>query len=253
MNRPMRTIITAAILTAGTALAQPSLAPPDGNIASSQRFGLRTAINAENTPGDDNSVFRITQPGSYYLPRNLRIDDLPGLPGKTVAIEVASSDVTIDLNGFTISRGTVSIPLVAEEEADDGSDPNSVSAPDETVAISTEGNTVSGLHIRGGIVRGFHYGVRSSFGTGRGTHSSVRLLDIESTGADAIGLFLAEDWTVEDCRIRSDGQGILSSSITSTIRRCDITSEGLGISGGGLMQLVPTNLHAGPYRGWVEW
>jgi hypothetical protein len=56
----------------------------------------RTPITAENTPGDSDSVFRIVDPGSYYLTADV---DVPsGLHG----IEVAARDVSIDLNGYTI-------------------------------------------------------------------------------------------------------------------------------------------------------
>lgn len=56
----------------------------------------RIALSAENTPGDANSVFEITQPGSYYLTESLLVP--PGFNG----IEIETSRVTIDLNGFTI-------------------------------------------------------------------------------------------------------------------------------------------------------
>ncbi|MCL4222042.1 MAG: hypothetical protein KJZ65_11815 [Phycisphaerales bacterium] len=45
--------------------------PPSGPVASSYKtlaeVEPRIAIKATNTPGDANSVFRITQSGSYYL------------------------------------------------------------------------------------------------------------------------------------------------------------------------------------------
>ena len=56
----------------------------------------RTPVNATNTPGDADSLFRITQPGSYYLTAHIT-----GEPGKS-GIEIDSSNVTLDLNGFTV-------------------------------------------------------------------------------------------------------------------------------------------------------
>ncbi|MBN8616615.1 MAG: hypothetical protein J0L92_38875, partial [Deltaproteobacteria bacterium] len=56
----------------------------------------RTAINSTNTPGDANSVYRISQPGSYYLTGNVQ-----GALGKS-GIQITSSNVTLDLNGFSL-------------------------------------------------------------------------------------------------------------------------------------------------------
>jgi parallel beta-helix repeat protein len=57
----------------------------------------RIAINAANTPGDADSLFRITQPGSYYLTGNVT-----GVSAKS-GIEIAADNVTIDLNGFDLA------------------------------------------------------------------------------------------------------------------------------------------------------
>src|SRR5437868_7397499 len=90
------------IIAAGTALAGP-LNPPAGPVTSSYKtlteVEPRTAINAANTPGDSFSVFKITQPGSYYL-----TSGFAGVTGKT-GILIASGGVTLDLNGFTIRLG----------------------------------------------------------------------------------------------------------------------------------------------------
>ena len=64
----------------------------------------RIPIGAKHTPGDANSVYRISERGSYYLTRSVL-----GQSGKS-AIEVGASDVTIDLMGFALigQPGTVS-------------------------------------------------------------------------------------------------------------------------------------------------
>ncbi len=58
----------------------------------------RTAINAANTPGDARSVFKITQPGSYYLTANPV--DVSGKHGILVTVP----GVSIDLAGNLIIR-----------------------------------------------------------------------------------------------------------------------------------------------------
>jgi hypothetical protein len=91
--------ITSALLYAGP------LNPPAGPVAPTLKplteIEPRIAVNATNTPGDplgdlSPSVFKITQPGSYYLTGN--ITGVSGMHG----IELAASNVTIDLNGFAL-------------------------------------------------------------------------------------------------------------------------------------------------------
>lgn len=76
------------------------LTPPVGPVASTHKtltdIEPRTAVNSTNTPGDGNSVFRISVPGSYYLAANVA-----GEVGKA-GIEIAAENVTLDLNGFEI-------------------------------------------------------------------------------------------------------------------------------------------------------
>lgn len=91
--------ITGAVLYAGP------LDPPAGPVSSTYKtlneVEPRIAINAANTPGDpladpSPSVFKITQPGSYYLTGN--ISGVAGMNG----IEISASNVTLDLMGFRV-------------------------------------------------------------------------------------------------------------------------------------------------------
>jgi hypothetical protein len=84
---------------AGLAKAGP-LNPPAGAITSTSKpldeLEPRTAVNATNTPGNADYIYRITQPGSYYLTGNVVAQFSKG------GIEIASSDVTLDLMGFAV-------------------------------------------------------------------------------------------------------------------------------------------------------
>lgn len=90
-----------AILAAAAWLVAGPLTPPSGPITSTYKTLVevepRTAINSTNTPGDADSVYRITQSGSYYLTGNL-----VGAIGKH-GIQIEASNVSIDFNGFTLS------------------------------------------------------------------------------------------------------------------------------------------------------
>ncbi len=107
MIRASRDVLAAvsacAIATGASVLAGP-LNPPAGPVASTHKtlteVEPRTAINATNTPGDANSYFRITQPGSYYLTANMSV----GTIEHGIQIDLNTEGlVTIDLNGFTVS------------------------------------------------------------------------------------------------------------------------------------------------------
>lgn len=97
----IHTVVTAAaLLTTAALLTAGPLNPPAGPIASTGKtlteVEPRIAINATNTPGDANSLFKISQPGSYYLTGNIT-----GVAGSH-GIEIAASGVTVDLNGFEL-------------------------------------------------------------------------------------------------------------------------------------------------------
>src|SRR6187397_293339 len=98
--RPAPVAIAAALVVACGLLFAGPMDPPAGPVTSTYKtlteVEPRTAINAVNTPGDAQNVFRITQPGSYYLTGN--VIAAGGKHGITVTV----SNVTIDLNGFAL-------------------------------------------------------------------------------------------------------------------------------------------------------
>jgi parallel beta-helix repeat protein len=87
-------ILTPALLYGQGSLTPPG--PPAPTMKTLDQIEPRTQVNATNTPGDSDSLFKITQPGSYYLARNIS-----GVAGKH-GIEVNANGVTLDLNGFEI-------------------------------------------------------------------------------------------------------------------------------------------------------
>ncbi|TVQ64453.1 MAG: right-handed parallel beta-helix repeat-containing protein [Phycisphaerales bacterium] len=87
-----------AFLTRGAAAGD--LNPPAGPVQPTMKrldeIEPRIPIGPDTTPGDSATVFRITQPGSYYLTGN----ELGQLGKDGIIIE--ANDVTIDLMGFTL-------------------------------------------------------------------------------------------------------------------------------------------------------
>ena len=96
---PLLATAALTLAAAGLLFAGP-LDPPAGPVTSTYKtlteVEPRIAISATNTPGDADSVFKITQPGSYYLTGNIT-----GVVGKH-GIEIAVSGVTLDLGGFDL-------------------------------------------------------------------------------------------------------------------------------------------------------
>ena len=113
------------------------LDPPAGPVAPTDKplgeIESRTVVNATNTPGDTDSAFIIDQRGSYYLTENIG-----GFEDNQILI--TASNVTLDLNGFTLT-GSPSF---------------------QNYGIRVEGSQVT---IRNGHVRG--YGPRGDHRPGR--------------------------------------------------------------------------------------
>ena len=113
--RDVAALLVLVTCSGGAAFAGP-LAPPIGPVASSGKtlteVEPRISINAAHTPGDADSMYRIVAPGSYYLTGNLFAN-----PDRT-CIEIAASNVTIDLMGFRILGSPLgSIHGIAEDSA----------------------------------------------------------------------------------------------------------------------------------------
>lgn len=149
----------------------------------------RTAISATNTPGDDDSVYRITQPGSYYLTGNVA-----GEPGKH-GIEIEASGVTLDLRGFE---------LVGIVGAFSG------------IYCSFQ----SDVEVRGGIVRDWPGDAGVWLNGDRAVVRGLRVVD----NAD-LGIYVREHSRVEDCIVVSNGSFGIYAIGSSTVARCRTSSN----------------------------
>src|SRR4051794_28495446 len=86
-------------LVARAASPQGSLTPPGApapTMKTLDQLEPRVPVSATTTPGDATSVFKITQPGSYYLTGNIT-----GASGKHGTF-IAAGNVTLDLMGFEL-------------------------------------------------------------------------------------------------------------------------------------------------------
>ena len=209
MNRTRIITAAALALTAAGLLFAGPLNPPAGPVTSTYKtlteVEPRIAINATNTPGDADSLFKITQRGSYYLTGNIT-----GVVGRH-GIEIAASGVTLDLMGFDLSG----IPAMG---AFDG--------------VSATVNGLTNNTIRNGSVRGWgDEGV--DLGTNFANNSAV--IDVRASSNAGNGIFTGSGSTITGCTAYDNtGNGILTS-FGSTITGCTAynnTGNGISTSSG---------------------
>jgi len=227
------------VLLAGFAWAGP-LNPPVGSVTSTYKtlteVEPRIIVNATNTPGSGSSSFIISQPGSYYLDRNLTGE------ASKVGITITAPGVTLDLNGFamlgatgatnainlnasfiTVKNGTIRgwpgrgvsfINSAFEHRMED---------------LTVEANTGRGLELReGAIVR--HCQIKNNAG------GAVRLafggvMTDSQVGGPGTLVDLIDGATVDHCVL--DGTGILIQSSSLGVRGNTIKNNTISTSGTG--------------------
>jgi parallel beta-helix repeat protein len=252
MNR--KTVITTLsaatlIATAGLLFAGPLSAPVGpitGTYKTLSEVEPRIAINQANTPGDANSLFKITQPGSYYLTGNIA-----GVAGKH-GIEITASGVTLDLMGFDLA-GFVGIGSVdgvsvtvsnltniavvngsVRNWTDDGVDLGSFSATNCRI----EGVLASG-NVGAGIFAGITSQVSkcSAAGGAHGiyTRGGSTVSDCSATGTGNVGIAVEFGSTVTNCSAYLNGADGIEALGGSTITFCsarDNAGSGISTAGG---------------------
>lgn len=195
-------VVLAAVTSLGNAaLAGPMTPPPGAPKATMKTLAEvepRVAINATNTPGDADSVYRITQPGSYYL-----TGDLTGAPGK-YTIQVEADGVTIDLNGYTMRAS--------------GSN---------TFAFGDHGSEelprVNALTITNGVIDGHRYGVLAE------RISGLTVRDVKFMNGYT-GVSLAGSAIVEGCTFMSmTGTGVTLDGNAALVRDSIFTACDVGV------------------------
>ena len=193
--------LAAGALLVGKANAGP-LDPPAGPIESTGKtlrdVEPRIAINSTNTPGDTDSLFRITQSGSYYLTGNIT-----GVSGKH-GIVIVASDVSIDLMGFDLAG----VPGMG---AFDG--------------IRVAASSLTNIEVRNGSVKNWsHDGVATV------NSASSRVVGVRAEGNAEAGIRTGSQSEVTGCVSRSNKFGITANT-AATIHRCTAAQNtGVGIA-----------------------
>ncbi|TVQ59078.1 MAG: right-handed parallel beta-helix repeat-containing protein [Phycisphaerales bacterium] len=193
--------LAAGALLTGKAHAGP-LDPPPGPVTSTGKpltdIEPRIAINQTNTPGDASNIFRITQPGSYYL-----TGDVLGASGRN-GINIAVGDVSIDLNGYSL-----------------------IGVPGSLRGIRTTGLR-NNFRIVNGVVSGWGQGGVSLTSGGFGVDSLIENVTAFANGGD--GIRANSNAIVRACRSRdNNGVGVAAqeNSIISDCNASGNTSTGI--------------------------
>jgi hypothetical protein len=172
-------LATASIAFAGP--TDPPAGPIDSTYKTIDQVEPRTPINAENTPGNFDSTYRISQPGSYYL-----TEDLIGEDNKH-GIEIAANNVSIDLMGFNV-----------------------FSPPSALTLIGIQGDgTITNISIKNGTVEGWDAdGIVLVQGV---TTENIRLDNIQSINNAVDGIRVGEYATLTNCSAINNGsKGIVT-------------------------------------------
>lgn len=244
--RPIVKVLGTCLVAASIAVGGP-INPPAGPVASTPGPEPRIAVNATNTPGDANSVFRISTAGSYYLTGNIT-----GEAAKH-GVEIGASGVTLDLNGFDVVGVANSLDGVnataglrnitvrngsVRNWGDDGIDlSTSLSVMTRVEAVHSSGNAADGIRSGvGGLVVNCH----ASYNGEDGISSALTVLGCVarnntrfgisiSTGgvvADSAafdntdyGIYALNGCTITGCTSRSNGDGIIAFG-DSLIKNC---------------------------------
>jgi hypothetical protein len=170
----------------------------------------RTAVSAENTPGDADAVFVIDTPGSYYLTGAITAQ--AGDAGKAL-VEIASDDVTLDLNGFTLDGAGV---------ADSGVRAGAAGSPVRRVTVS--GGTVLGATSHGVSLNADDVAVIGLRAVGSGAGFVVVADAALATAPNASFV----DWVASD----NTGDGFIAPDNASFLR-CEAISNGDATTGAG--------------------
>ncbi len=240
--------VVAMLVGAGLLYAGP-LTPPPGAIVGSGKTLVevepRVAISEVNTPGDAGSLFKITQPGSYYLTGNIQgVIDKHG-------VVIAASHVTLDLMGFELvgvpdpswrdgviveAPGFVNVAVV------NGSVRNWSNNGVNLFLISDGGCRIEGIRAsnndninlnsgRGSVITkcvttGGEFGVRAGEGS--------TVSDCTATASNSAGFSLSEGCTIRNCAAHNNvGNGVADAASSSTIASCAAYNNGgVGIAGG---------------------
>jgi hypothetical protein len=186
-----------------TCFAQGTLTPPGApapTMKSLDQIEPRIPVDSVHTPGVSGIEYFITQPGSYYLTTNLA-----GVSGD-IGIYIAASNVTLDLNGFSILGGPGAF--------------FGISIGSGNANITVRNGTISGWSIEPGIYN-------------NATHVVLEHLNLSGNSQ---GLNCTNDTVIRDCVVSDNAVDGIVLGNNSTVTGCLVQSNaynGITVQGAG--------------------
>jgi hypothetical protein len=182
------------LVTAPRVFPQGSLTPPGAPAPT-----MKTLAQIEPRTPISSVPLTINSSGSYYLTQNVSVST-----GN--AIDIEADNVTLDLNGFTIS---------------------STASPSGGTAINLIGRNVtilnglikSGATVSGGVYSGtgFRYGIYDVF-VGDAAPSNLRVSSVSVSGVLGLGIYLGSSSIVQSCKVDTVGiTGIGASYVSDSV------------------------------------
>ena len=196
-------ILLVLLVLPGLAPAQGTFPPPSGPavpvMKSLTQIEPRTAI--QSLAGDFTSEHVITKSGSYYLTGNITL----AYNANAITVTTGVSDVTIDLNGYTIESTTASA----------GSGTAIACNSSKRINVRN-GNIKSGSVVTADTItgKGFASGINAYL-------SEITIRGVNVTGVAGSGIRCDQTALVENCNVSHCDYGIY---ITGTARHCIVTN-----------------------------
>jgi len=218
--------------------AQGSLTPPPGAPAPTMKtldqIEPRTPVNATTCPGDANSLYIITQPGSYYLTGNVTV------PAGKHGIKVSTKGVTLDFGGFELTGANS--PFYHGIAA--GADMDGFTLKNGTLRGWGGYGCNAGSFLVGGTFENLTF--RENFNGGLDAGFSARVTNCTALENGYVGIRASSGSVVSGCIAYWNKAAGISVGDNSTVQDCTAAStqsnngstNGTGISGGSRSVIV---------------
>jgi len=186
-------IITILILGIGTlSFGQGTLTPPGAPAPTMKTLQqVEPRIDLATVLGDTGTQHKITTPGSYYLSENL-------VASNSIGIAIFASNVTLDLNGFSIIR-------------------SGNQAGSKAIYIST----IRAITIKNGTITGFEDGIHANGSDGNFPNSGSRFEKLSISSCSRYGFFVGSESLITDCYFAEcRGPSALFAGANSIVQNC---------------------------------
>lgn len=182
------------------------LDPPPGPVTPTNRtldeiYNAIQAVNAGKGTPITALPITINQPGKYYLTQNFTVGDVD-------AITIGGDNITIDLNGFTIT----------------GNYAGGAAGTRRGIVVTSPGGGAvrTNISIRNGAIRGFSAaGIEAVFAAA-GEYSNLSVI-----GCGKSGLIAGDNSSIRDVQARSNREAGISAGLANTVERCTAQANGV--------------------------